>query len=123
MADATPDNANPLPKPPGFPFITVALALVTLFVFLWAMWRVTRMEDPLEPPKPEATEAKGEPQLDPAAKLDEVQARNQAALDGVGAKMPLRSAHGQLMTKLKGPDDKMPFPTPEPPVPAAPPKK
>ena len=116
-------DANPPPKPPGFPFFTVTAALGALFMFWGLMWFVGREENPLEVPKPEATDTTTEPKLDAGAKLDEVNARNRAALDGVGAKMPLRDAHGQLMTKLKGPNDKMPFPTPEPPAPAVPPKK
>ena len=115
MADAN----TPLSEtaPPTFPYITVGVAVVILFVFLGLMWLATRKENPLEQP---ATDAKAEPKQDPAAKLEEVRGRNQNALDGVGAKMPLRDAHGALLGKLKGSNDKMPFPTPEPPVVAAP---
>jgi hypothetical protein len=123
MADATTNNANPTPGPASFPFFTVVAALGGLFLFLGLMWFVAREENPLEAPKPQPAEAKSEPKLDAGAKLDEVKARNQAALDGVGAKMSQRDAHGQLMTGLKGPNDKMPFPTPEPPAPAPPPPK
>jgi hypothetical protein len=116
MSDAnTPSSATP---PQTFPFITVGLAVVVMFVFLGLMWLATRKENPLE--EPPAADAKVEPQVDAAAKLDEVKARNQAALEGVGAKMSLRDAHGKLLGTLKGPNDKMPFPTPEPPVVAAP---
>jgi hypothetical protein len=107
--------------PPTFPYITVAVAVCILFVFLGLMWLATRKENPLEPPP--AADAKAEPMVDAAAKLDEVKARNQAALDGVGAKMSLRDAHGVLLGKLKSPNDKLPFPTPEPPVAPAPPPK
>src|SRR4051812_12662612 len=100
MSDA---NANNTTTPPGqsFPFFTVALAVVVMFAFLGLMWLATRKENPLEPPS--ATDAKTEPKMDAAAKLDEVKARNQAALDGVGAKTSLRDAHGKLLGTLKGP--------------------
>ena len=118
----TPDTNNASPEPRGFPFVTAVATLVMLFAFLFLTWYVANRPNPLEAPKPEAAEKQDEePKLDPAAKLDEVQKRNQGALDGVGAKMPLRDAHGRLMSKLKGPNDKLPFPTPEPPTAA--PKK
>jgi hypothetical protein len=119
----TPDTNNATPhEPRGFPFVTVAATLATLLVFVFLTWLAAHRPNPLETPKPEASEKQEEPKPDAAARLDEVKARNQAALDGVGAKMSLRDAHGQLMSKLKGPNDKLPFPTPEPPAPA-PPKK
>jgi hypothetical protein len=110
MSDATPDRA----KPPRFPFLTVIVSLALLFLFLGLMWVAAREGNPLEPPKPEAADAKDEPKLDAKAKLDEVRARNRAALDGVGAKMSIDDAHNKLRAVLKGPNDKMPFPTPEP---------
>src|SRR5262245_46650013 len=99
-------NANTTPSdtpPQRFPFVTVTAAVVVMFVFLGLMWLATRKENPLEAPP--AADAKTEPKEDAAAKLDEVKARNQAALDGVGAKMPLRDAHGALLGKLKSPND------------------
>lgn len=114
-------NTPAAPPPPSFPFVTVAVAFVTLFVFLGLMWLATQKENPLAEPAP--TDAKAEPKVDAGAKLDEVKARNQAALNGVGAKMPLAEAHGKLVGSLKGPSDKLPFPTPEPAVVAAPAKK
>ncbi len=106
-----PDNAT------RFPFVTVLAALGVLFVFLGLMWLATQKQNPLEQPKPDAADAKAvEPTPDAAAKLDEVKARNAAALDGVGAKMSLPEAHGKLLGTLKGPTDKLPFPIPEPPV-------
>ena len=116
-----PNNASS-PEPRGFPFVTVAATLATLFAFLFLTWLAAHRPNPLEAPKPETSEKQEEPKPDAAAKLDEVKARNQGALDGVGARMPLRDAHGRLMSKLKGPNDKLPCPTPEPPT-AAPPKK
>ena len=89
-----------------------------MFAFLFLMWFVTTIPNAPDAAK---TDAKGEPKPDAAAKLDEVKARNEAALNGVGAKMPRDEARGKLLATLKGPNDKMPFPTPEPPPP--PPKK
>jgi hypothetical protein len=123
MTDPNTDPANAPQPAQGFPFVTVAATLGILFVFLGLMWLATRKENPLEAPKPETTGGETEPKLDAAAKLDEVKARNQAALDGVGAKMSLRDAHGKLLATLKGPNDKLPFPTPEQVVTPAPAKK
>ncbi len=99
-----------------FPFVTVGAAAGVLFAFLFLMWFVTTIPNA---PDASKTDAKGEPKPDAAAKLDEVKARNEAALNGVGAKMPRDKARGDLLGTLKGPNDKMPFPTPEP----TPPKK
>jgi hypothetical protein len=116
-----PEPANTPPEPPQrFPFVTVLATLVALFAFLGLMVLAYRSPNALEVPKPETTDAKEEPKLDAAAKLDEVKTRNEAALAGVGAKMSRDEAHGKLMATLKGPNDKLPFPTPEPPAPAAP---
>ncbi|MBM3980119.1 MAG: hypothetical protein FJ304_07510 [Planctomycetes bacterium] len=105
------------PAPKGFPFVTVFAAVGVLFVFLGLMWLATQKQNPLEQPKPETADTKAaEPKPDAAAKLDEVKARNAAALDGVGAQMSLAEAHGKLMGTLKGPNDKLPFPKPEAPV-------
>ena len=115
------DTNTPLsdaPQPVGFPFITVGAAVVVMFVFLGLMWLATQKGNPLE--EPAAADARAEPKADAAAKLDEVKARNQAALDGVGAKMSLGAAHGKLLGALKSPNDKLPFPTPEPAAAAAP---
>ncbi len=118
------DNTTVAETPQRFPFVTVAATLVTLFVFLGLMVLAVRSPSGLDVPKPDGTDAKGEPKLDAAAKLDEVKARNEAALNGVGAKMSRDEARGKLLGMLKGPNDKLPFPTPEPPVPTAPaPKK
>src|SRR5262245_44943802 len=99
MSDANTPLSD-TPQQAGFPFITVATAVVVLFVFLGLMWLATRKENPLE--QPPAADLKAEPKQDPAAKLDEVRARNQAALEGVGAKMSLAEAHGKLLGTLKG---------------------
>ena len=93
-----------------FPFITVGAAVGVLFAFLFLIWFVTNRESVLDA----KIEAKAEPKPDAAAKLDEVKARNEAALNGVGAKMTREEARGKLLGTLKGPNDKLPFPTPEP---------
>lgn len=111
-----PNSAMPTEKQ-RFPFVTVLAAGAVLFVFLGLMWLATQKQNPLEHPKPDAADAKAtEPKPDAATKLDEVKARNAAALDGVGAKMSLPEAHGKLLGTLKGPNDKLPFPIQEPPV-------
>jgi hypothetical protein len=117
------EPATTPPEPQRFPFVTAIATLGVLFVFLGLVWLAAHRENPLAVPKPETTDAKEEPKLDAAAKLKEVKARNAAALAGVGAKMSRDEAHGKLLATLKGPNDKLPFPTPEPPVPAPPAKK
>jgi hypothetical protein len=109
MSDPT-NNAPPAERP-GFPLFTVGAALVVMLAFLaLTWWIVTSGENPLAQPQP-AAEAKEEPQLDPAAKLAEVNRRNEAALRGVGAKMSRDEARAKLLAKLKGPTDALPFPT------------
>lgn len=103
-------NSDAREHPSGFPFVTAGAALAILFVFLGLMWLAVQGTNPLTPP-----DAKAEPKQNAAAKLDEVKGRNQKALEGVGAKTSLAEAHGALLGKLKGPNDKLPFPTPEPP--------
>jgi hypothetical protein len=120
MTDPSTNNATPADPPKGFPFVTALATLATLFVFVGLVVLAYNSPNYLDETKNE----KGrqvEPRADPAAKLDEVKARNEAALDGVGAKMSLREAHGKMLATVKQPTDKMPFPTPEPPV-AAPEK-
>lgn len=114
MADATSDRPN-TPPLARFPFVTVGAAAGVLFAFLFLTWFVRNHESVLDTPKPDA-------KPDAAAKLDEVKARNEAALAGVGAKMSRDEARGKLLGTLKGPKDTLPFPTPEPVVPAAPKK-
>jgi hypothetical protein len=109
MSDAPADNA----KPPRFPLLTAAASLVLLFLFLGLMWSAGRVQNPLAP-KADPADAKGEPKLDAGAKLDEIGKRNREALDGVGAKMSRGDAHDKLLKTLKGPNDTLPFPAPEP---------
>lgn len=103
----------------GFPFVTAGAALGVLFAFLALTMVAYRSPGALDP-APDGAKA-AEPVPDADAKLSEVRARNEAALNGIGAKMPLRDAHGKLLGTLKGPNDSLPFPTPEAPV--APPAK
>jgi hypothetical protein len=103
---------------PGFPFLTVAATLVTLFAFVGLMWLAYREKDPLGPPTPTAPAPEGS-DAKAAPNLEEIKARNEAALGGVGAKMPREEARAKLLGKLKGPNDKLPFPAPEPPAPPA----
>jgi hypothetical protein len=117
VSDANLDNAGTPPRP-DFPYGTVLVTLLTLFLFLGLMWFAAQSSSPLAAPP--AADTKAEPKVDPTTKLEEIKARNQGALEGVGAKMPLREAHGKLIGSLKGPNDTLPFPTPEPPVAAAP---
>jgi hypothetical protein len=121
MSNAVESTVPVPPKPPSFPLLTVAVSLGLLFLFLAAMWGVERLENPLTQPKPEGTNRESSP--DAAAKLDEVTVRNRNALDGVGAKMSLRQAHGELLKNLKGPNDKLPYPVPQPPPAASGPMK
>ena len=118
MADTNIPTAEP--STPPFPVITVGAALGVLFAFLFLMWFVTTRENQADAQK--AADTKAEPKPDAATKFDEVKARNEAALNGVGAKMSRDEAHGKLLSKLNGPNDPMPFPTPEPVQPAAPKK-
>jgi hypothetical protein len=121
MADPSP-NA-PLPEPKGFPFVTVLATFATLFLFVALIAVAYNSPNYLsDPAKPAA-----EPKADPATKLGEVRAKNQAILDGnpaTGTKMSVRAATAELLGKLKNGKDTLPFPTPEPAEPAAPePKK
>ena len=115
MANADDTNGDTPPRP-GFPFVTVGAAAGALFAFLFLMWLAATGENPLAGPK---RDDGAEPKYVPI--LSEVRGRNESALKGVGAKMSLERAHGELLGKLKGPDDRLPFPTPEPPEPPPPP--
>lgn len=99
-------------EPKGFPFVTVGASLGVLFAFLALTVLVPRWTSFMERTPDGATKA-AEPALDAAAKLSDIRARNEGALNGVGAKMPLREAHGKLIGTLKGPNDVMDFPKPE----------
>lgn len=107
------------PEPRGFPFITVIATLITLFAFLGLMILAYNSPNYLG-------DTKVEPKIDPATKLEEVRARNQAVLDaqpGSGAKMPVSEATARLLSTLKSEKDTLPFPMPEPPAPPMPEQK
>jgi hypothetical protein len=118
MSEPT-NNTTPAGERPGFPFITVAAAVVTMLAFLALTWAEAEYRFLSNALKSEQKADKDPPkekelQLDPAAKLDGVNKRNEAALKGVGAKMSRDEARAKLLTTLKGPNDKLPFPMPEP---------
>jgi hypothetical protein len=105
------------PAPRGFPFLTAAAAFAMLFAFVGLVVLAYNSPNYLG-------ETEAEPRPDPAAKLDEVKARNQALLDGKDARMPVSAATAELLGKLKSEKDRLPFPAPPPPQPPAPePKK
>lgn len=112
---AAPDTPT-APEARGFPVLTVAASLATLFVFLGLVVLAYNSPNYLG-------EAKTEPKADPAAKLAEVRAKNQALLDGNGAKASVAAATAELLGKLKTEKDRLPFPAPEPVAPPADPKK
>jgi hypothetical protein len=113
----------PLPEPRGFPVITVLATLATLFLFVALM--VVAYRSPNYLTEPVRTDA--DPKADPATKLAEIRAKNQAILDGnptTGTRMSVRAATAELLGKLKSEKDTLPFPMPEPAQPPAPePKK
>lgn len=111
----TPSEAAPEAK--GFPFVTVVASFATFFVFLGLMVLAYNSPNYL-------SETKAEPKVDPAARLGDVKARNQALLDGGGgAKMSVPAATAELLGRLRSEKDRLPFPAPEPAAPPADPKK
>jgi hypothetical protein len=97
----------------GFPYITVVATLITLFAFLGLVVLAYNSPNYLG-------DTKVEPKIDPAVRLEEVRAKNQAALEGAagsGGKMPVSEATARLLGTLKSDKDTLPFPTPEPPAP------
>ena len=116
MADTQPDT-QPAEEARGFPFLTAAVTLAILFVFLGLMVVAYQSPNYLEEKKDAA-----EPKADPATKLAEIRAKNQAALDGAGAKMSVSAATADLLDRAKA-DGKLPFPVPMPAAPGAEPPK
>lgn len=101
-----------------FPFVTVLVAAAALFAFLGLSVLVYRSPNYLGEPT-------AEPAVDPAAKLNEIRSKNEAALEGrpgSGSRMSATDAQSKLLSKLKSEKDVLPFPAPEPPPPAAPKK-
>jgi hypothetical protein len=101
MADTTKTVPGP---PPGFPFATVLATLATFFLFVGLVAVAYNSPHYLG-----AT--KDEPKADPSAKLAEVRAKNQAALDGNDPKMktPLPKAMAEIVT-IAEKDKSLPFP-------------
>src|SRR4051812_46427059 len=112
-----PDDTPPMtPPPPGFPYATAAATLLTLFLFAGLVWVAYHSPNYLGDVKIV------EPKVDPATKLSEVRARNQAVLDGTdpGVKLPVGKAANELLGQAEKTRDKdhphgtLPFPV-EPP--------
>jgi len=120
MADPNTNSLNE-PEARGFPYLTVLATVATLFLFVGLIAIAYNSPNYLSDTKP------AEPKADPATKLGEVRAKNQALLDGnpsAGAKMSVAEATAKLLGTLKSEKDTLPFPMPEPPIPPAPePKK
>jgi hypothetical protein len=121
MTDTSTNNTSE-PEARRFPLFTVLATLATLFLFVALMMVAYKSPGYLN----EAAQP-AEPKPDPAAKLAEVRAKNQAILDGnpaTGTKMSVQHATAELLGKLKSDKDTLPFPMPEPAPPPAPePKK
>ena len=111
MADTTTNDAAE-PEARGFPFFTAALTVAILFVFLGLTLVAYNSPQYFDEKKDAA-----EPKSDPAAKLAEIRAKNQAILDGNGAKMSVAQATAELLDRAKQ-DGKFPFPVEPPPQPA-----
>src|SRR5882724_4717716 len=114
MADTNTNTATE-PEPKGFPYITVLATLATLFLFVALIAIAYNSPNYLSDTKPA-----GEPKADPATKLAEIRSKNQAILDGnptTDTKMSVNAATAELLGKLKGAKDTLPFPMPEPPQP------
>jgi hypothetical protein len=106
-------NAPAEPEARGFPYLTVIATVATLFLFVGLIAIAYNSPNYLSDTKP------AEPKADPATKLGEVRAKNQAILDGnpnAGAKMSVQAATAELLGKLRSEKDTLPFPMPEPPV-------
>jgi hypothetical protein len=102
-------------QPPGFPSLTVLATLLTLFLFAALM--LLAYYSPYVP-RPATAEDLEIP--DPASKLAEIKAKNQAILEGrpeTGTQMSLEAAMEKLLSQLRSEKDTMPFPKPPPPPP------
>lgn len=84
------------PPTPGFPYLTVLATLATLFLFLGLVLVAYRSPNYLG-------ESQSEPKADPASKLNNVNARNQAVLEGKdpGMKMSMDQAAEKLITAAR----------------------
>ena len=120
----TPDPP-PAPTPAGFPYATAIATLLALFVFaglvLIAYYSPSYLADP----------KLAEPKADPAIRLQEVQAKNRAVLDGTdpAVKMSVGQAtseiidHAQRNKDDKNKQGRLPFPVEPPKTPDANDKK
>jgi hypothetical protein len=114
-------DPNPTAPAPGdtrgFPYFTAAATLAGLFLFfglVLVLYSVPNFLGDPNPPEPAAA--------DPAAKLEEVRARNRAVLDGTdpGAKRSLPQATSEVLehtAKTRDKDDphgRLPFPVEKP---------
>jgi len=114
----TADTPDPTPAG-GFPLATVAATLVTLFLFFGLALLAYNSPNYLG-------DTRIEPKSNPANKLKEVQARNQALLDGTDSavKLSVGKATAEVLAHAeKTKDDKnrygrLPFPIEPPAVPA-----
>jgi hypothetical protein len=110
MADTPSRTPEPNPEPRGFPFATALAALVGLFLFAGLVLVAYY--------SPHYLDAPAEPKADPAAKLADVRAKNQAVLDGTDptSKLSVGRATAEVLTFAeKAKDDKnkvgrLPFP-------------
>src|SRR5829696_3806741 len=114
-------DPNPTAPAPGdtrgFPYFTAVATLAGLFLFFGLVLVVYRSPNYLGDPNPPE-----QPTADPAAKLDEVKARNRAVLDGTdpGVKRSLPQATAEVLditAKTKDKDDphgRLPFPAEKP---------
>jgi len=114
MADTTKTVPGPTP---GFPFATALATLATLFLFAGLVVVAYNSPNYLG-------ETKTEPKADPATKLAEIKAKNQAALDGNDPKMktPLPKAMAEIVT-IAEKDKGLPFPIEKKDAPKTPDKK
>jgi len=104
-------------KPAGFPFLTVLLTLLILFLFATLMLLTYNYSFYA----PLSSSAEDQETANPARKLAEIQAKNQAILEGrpeTGTAMSLEKAMDQLLSQLRSEKDTMPFPKPLPAPPA-----
>src|SRR5205823_1358951 len=100
------------PRPTsGFPYLTVLATVATLFLFVGLVLVAYRSPNYLG-------DSTAEPKTDPATKLNDVRARNQAVLDGTdpGVKLTVGESATQLAAAAdaakdeKNPRGKLPFP-------------
>lgn len=107
-----PDDIQPAsPPPPGFPFATAIATLLGLFLFLGLVLIAYYSPNYLG-------ETRIEPKADPVAKLKEVQARNQAVLDGAdpSAKLSVEKSVAEVLASTEKTKDakskygRLPFP-------------